>query len=206
MKRPNKNPKQEDARQLKFMFEEAGKMEENTQPPISAETINHDLRSQSTDSEASSLEHIEHNTSKTHTIMPNNNTNDKTPTKYVADYVDQFQKDHPNIKCAGEIWFEGKAGTWVQVDLDTFIPEAQRLLGREKETNARAREVLRTFAGRSKLHRGECFSTFAKMKGHNCVLVNCQNGVVKVTPDNIELMKHDLRYMFTKQFAAAYNL
>ena len=79
------------------------------------------------------------------------------------------------------------------------------ILGREKESNGRAWQVIETLAGRCQLGEGECFLTFAKREGDNCVLVNCRNGVVKVTPDNIELMKHDLSYMFTSQVAAAYN-
>ncbi|MBE0541661.1 MAG: hypothetical protein IH623_09770 [Verrucomicrobia bacterium] len=43
------------------------------------------------------------------------------------------------------------------------------------------------------------------MEGDQTVLLNCRNGVLKVTPEDAVLVPHNLQHMFTRQIAAAYD-
>ncbi len=123
----------------------------------------------------------------------------------VSFYADRLEELLPRIVCIGSEWFVAENGVLRPREKDQFRPQAQEILLRGQETSRLAREILNTIEGRRQVTRADLRS-FAMVDGEGAILLNCRNGILRVTADTVNLLPHSTDHHFTRQIAAAYDL
>src|SRR5690606_33887765 len=93
-------------------------------------------------------------------------------------------------------------GVWRKKEIDPYRPIALSVLPRERQSARNAQELLKTVEGRRQVERSSLRTCYLFYE--DAVLINCANGVLRVTADDITLGEHDARYNFTGQLAASY--
>ena len=111
----------------------------------------------------------------------------------------------PRIKTVGNDWHAYDKGTWGKHDRAEFRPIAQNVLPPKVRTDRKAKALLDHLEGRFQVSP-DSFIGFNKFAVDGSVLVNVDNGVLAITPDEAKLLTHDPAHNFTTLTAAKYDM
>jgi phage/plasmid-associated DNA primase len=134
---------------------------------------------------------------------------DGEPTKkwVIMEHVCDFQCLLPPIKCVGDQWYKGENGLWLPVEKNIYEPIALKVLPFHLMSNKRATEVMATFQKQQQVPRSQLKTACIwEDEKQQAVLLNCHNGLLRVTADECKLVDCDPEtHCFTGQLAAAYD-
>jgi len=131
------------------------------------------------------------------------NTNKEESGPPVSEYADRLEQLVGEVFCMGDEWYQLSHGTWRPVDREPIRKLALSVLDSNDEKNSLGMEVIRTVEGRKQCESAELHG-FAIQEGSQSILLNCANGVLRVSPASVELLPHDCTRFFTRCLAAAY--
>jgi P4 family phage/plasmid primase-like protien len=109
----------------------------------------------------------------------------------------------PPLKCVEKEWHVYRDGAWQRTSRDEFRPIAQAVVSSRDRTEKRERAILNHAEGARQVPARELIG-FYKSDG-NAVLVNANNGVVRITAKDFGLHPHDPAHAFTLKTAAGYS-
>jgi len=119
------------------------------------------------------------------------------------EYANLLCQKLPPIKTTGSTWFAYSGGAWQKISRATLRPIAQSVLPEHIRTARGEAKILDHIEGRCQVAADE-FRGFFCFDDSGAVLINAQNGVVRVTADTPpELIPHSEKYMFTHRMAAS---
>jgi P4 family phage/plasmid primase-like protien len=110
----------------------------------------------------------------------------------------------PPINCVGEYWFVYAEGVWRRTNRDEYKPRTLSIQDSKTRTARRAGNVLSHIEFEQQ-SSGQAFRSFCCFGKPNEILINCANGILRVTADEAQLLQHDPEYLFTGQLAAQYD-
>lgn len=122
----------------------------------------------------------------------------------VAGYADRLEEKLPPTMTVSDKWYFYKNGVWRNEDTDPYQPLALSLLPRDRQSARNGHEVLKTLEMRRQTDGTTLISCY-RFDGEGAVIVNCANGVLRVTATSVSLLEHDARYRFTGQLTASYR-
>jgi P4 family phage/plasmid primase-like protien len=109
----------------------------------------------------------------------------------------------PPVKTIGPIWHTYGNGVWQPSSSDRIKPLALSILPESIRTIRRATTLLEHVEADSQADP-EAFRGFYLFDG-GAVLLNARNGLVRVTPEKLELLPHSPERSFTRQTVARFN-
>jgi putative DNA primase/helicase len=109
----------------------------------------------------------------------------------------------PPLKCVGSDWYTYKDGVWRRGNRDVFRPDALAVQHAKARKERMASSLLSHLESKNQV-REETFSSFYKFDGE-AVLINCANGVLRVTASGEWLLSHSPEYFFAGQVAAKFD-
>jgi P4 family phage/plasmid primase-like protien len=109
----------------------------------------------------------------------------------------------PPVKTVGKVWHIYRNGAWQPFNSDLVKPQALKILPEPIRTVRRANTLLEHVEA-ARQTDPEGFRGFNTFDG-GAVLLNSGNGLVRVTPEKIELLPHSQEHCFTRQTAARFN-
>jgi P4 family phage/plasmid primase-like protien len=109
----------------------------------------------------------------------------------------------PPLRCVGPDWYIYENGVWKRVSKELFRPTALAVQNARARTDRKATNVLSHLEGEAQVNEAS-FSSFHKFDGA-AVLINCANGVLRITANQIRLLPHREDYFFTGQIVARYD-
>jgi putative DNA primase/helicase len=109
----------------------------------------------------------------------------------------------PPIRCVGKDWYRYESGVWRRGSKDIFRPQALSIQHERSRTERMASNVLSHLESKHQVGE-ETFSSFYTFDA-DAILINCANGVLRVSCDSEQLLPHSLDYLFTGQLAANYS-
>jgi P4 family phage/plasmid primase-like protien len=114
-----------------------------------------------------------------------------------AKAVRGFLKKLPPTRTAKSNWhlFDGKK--WCPTEKEKLHPIAVNSIPDQYRTGARAKAIIEHANMQQGLKEGESFRGAAFIDAEGWVCLNVNNGVLKVGPENTELIPHNQGYMFT---------
>jgi hypothetical protein len=126
----------------------------------------------------------------------------------LIDYVHELQRQVPQIKCVRDRWYAEENGLWRPVEQEIYQPVALAVLPSKVRSRRRASEVMATLQMQQQIPRHLLKTASVwEDESHQAVLLNCKNGLLRVTASEVQLMPHDPdKHYFTGQLAAAYDL
>jgi P4 family phage/plasmid primase-like protien len=111
----------------------------------------------------------------------------------------------PPIKTVGSEWFAYSNGAWQKIQRATLRPIAQEILPPDIRTARREATLLDHLEGRCQVEP-DSFRGFYRADGTGAILINVENGIVRVTADEPpELLPHDAGNLFTLRTAAKFD-
>jgi hypothetical protein len=122
----------------------------------------------------------------------------------IMNAVDDLEKNLPPTKAIGNEFWSYQDGMWSHQDWNTYRKPALSALPRENQCNKTAEEVLRTLEAKNQIDRSK-FGTCYRFDGDDAVLINCANGVLRVTSKATELLPHSPDYFFTGKLLAKWD-
>ena len=111
------------------------------------------------------------------------------------------------VACVGKEWYRyDNKGTFDPMDKGKARKEATAVLG-DDGTHQRVSDVMLYFEDKKQVGRDALRSAiaFENANKRESVLVNCANGVLRVTAEGIAFLPWDARYMFSRRVAAKYD-
>ncbi len=122
----------------------------------------------------------------------------------VSAYANQMEKILPPFRCVGPQWYVYEGGVLRPAEKGQFRPQVHKILVPEQESSHLAHAVLNTLEGRHQT-AAEKLRSFAIMEDEGTVLINCRNGVLRVTGTDVNLQPHSPDYLFTRQLVSAFD-
>jgi P4 family phage/plasmid primase-like protien len=121
------------------------------------------------------------------------------------DYANRLAETLPPLKTCGKDWFGYHAGAWHKIDRATLRPAAQNILPVSIRTARREGTLLDHLEGRFQT-RSDVFKGFYSLTPQADILLNVQNGVVRVSgAGELALEPHSPDHLFTQRLCANYN-
>lgn len=127
---------------------------------------------------------------------------DKVPFNELL-YANLLADKLPPIKTVGETWYLFEGGAWRKRTRDALRPPAMDILPPKARTARRADLILDNLESRLQ-SVDDAMKGFYRFDGED-VLLNVANGVLRVTPERIQLLDAAPEYNFTRQAAASYS-
>jgi P4 family phage/plasmid primase-like protien len=115
-----------------------------------------------------------------------------------------LKAEFPPIRCVGEEWLVYERGLWKRKTRDEFKPRALSIQHPNTRTARRAAGVLNHIEFERQCSE-EQFRLFYCFDASGAILINCANGVLRVTPAKAELLSHSPDYLFTGQLNGCYD-
>ncbi|MBV9877606.1 MAG: hypothetical protein JO025_22965 [Verrucomicrobia bacterium] len=109
----------------------------------------------------------------------------------------------PPLRCVAKDWYTYRNGVWRRGTKDVFRPQALAIQNSRNRTDRKAGNVLCHLESNSQVREDE-FSSFHKFDGES-ILINCANGVLRVTADSEELLPHSPDHLFVGQAASRFE-
>lgn len=110
----------------------------------------------------------------------------------------------PPVKTIGSAWHVFSNGTWRPMESATLLPQALSIMPERGRTVRRANTLLEHIQAAQQV-APDSFKGFNCFSADGAVLVNARNGVVRVTPEGLELLTHDAAHNFTRQTVARFD-
>lgn len=124
-------------------------------------------------------------------------------TETELDFARRLAAALPPVKTVGNAWHLYRGGVWQPYSSDRLKPTALSILPEPIRTIRRAATLLEHVEA-MRQSDPEGFKGFHAFDG-GAVLLNARNGLVRVTPDTLELLPHSPEHAFTRQTAATFN-
>ncbi len=125
------------------------------------------------------------------------------PTEF--DYANNLATQLPPIRTCGADWHAYENGCWHIIDRARFRPIAQNVLPPDIRTDRRANALLDDLEGRFQ-KSADSFTGFYRFNADSDILLNCQNGIVRVTQDGVTTLEpHNPDCCFTLAIAAKFT-
>jgi putative DNA primase/helicase len=109
----------------------------------------------------------------------------------------------PPMRCVGNNWYTYANGVWCRGTSDIFRPRALSIQNVKTRTWRKASNILSHLESEAQVSESEFLSFHRFADG--AILINCANGVLRVTAEWVELLAHSPDYLFTSQVAARFN-
>jgi P4 family phage/plasmid primase-like protien len=135
------------------------------------------------------------------TGVENGNSLEEHPTEHQL--ANLLKTELPALRCVGDNWYTYTNGAWNRGTKDIFRPEALAIQNPKTRTNRRATSILAHVESDVQV-RGEEFGSFFRFDDE-AVLINCSNGVLRVTDKTEDLLPHSPDYLFTAKVAASFD-
>ena len=130
---------------------------------------------------------------------------EKTPSAFtVMDSVHALEMLIPPTCAVAHDLYSYSDGCWNQIAWNRYRKPALEVLPHKHKTNLTAEEVIRTLEAKNQVERS-IFKTCYCFDGSDAVLINCANGVLRVTGTDCALLPHDPKYYFTGRLSAKYD-
>ncbi len=126
------------------------------------------------------------------------------PDESEFEFANRLAVALPPVRTVGSQWHLYESGAWHQIDRATLRPAAQNILPPNIRTARREATLLDHLEGRCQVS-ADAFAGFYKLTPDGAVLLNCSNGLVRVTPDTITLEAHSPELLFTFRIAARFT-
>ena len=110
----------------------------------------------------------------------------------------------PPLRCVGSVWYTYENGVWGRGTKDIFRPQALAIQNARKRTDRKATAILSHLESESQIH-DSTFLPFYKFAEDGAILINCRNGVLRVTGDGVLTVDHSPDFLFTGQVTAAFD-
>jgi putative DNA primase/helicase len=110
----------------------------------------------------------------------------------------------PPLRCVGKDWYTYANGVWRRGTKDIFRPQALGIQNARNRTERRASSILSHLEGNAQVKEEE-FSSFHKLD-NGSILINCANGVLRVSASEVQVLPHVPDYLFTGQVAATFDM
>ena len=110
----------------------------------------------------------------------------------------------PPVKTVGDVWHVFSNGVWRPLEADTLKPQALAILPEHWRTIRRANTLLEHITA-AKQTDASTFKGFYAFDADGVVLINANNGLVRVTGNGFELQAHAPDYHFTRQTVARFD-
>ena len=120
------------------------------------------------------------------------------------EFATLLAKQLPPIKTVEKTWHVFERGTWAPVESAIFKPQALAIQPQHKRTVRTANTLLDHVEAANQVDPN-IFKGFHTYDKDGAVLVNCANGVVRVSANDLELLPHAAHYQFTRQAVASFN-
>jgi P4 family phage/plasmid primase-like protien len=117
--------------------------------------------------------------------------------------ADLFIVRAPQLRCVGSDWFAYTLGTWSPREKDSFRPMALGTMHLTIQTARRETQILNLVEGLKQVPESR-FCGVYKLGGED-VLINAQNGVIRVRRSGYQLEPHSPEHGFTQQLAVEFN-
>lgn len=112
-------------------------------------------------------------------------------------YAKQFLSKVGKLKCVGDEWFVWDGACWASRTRDEMAPGAMGLLPAKFRTARNARAVLDHVQLLSQVRMDSLRGFYCVDAADGAVLLNCANGLLRVTHEDVQLVKHDPKWSFT---------
>jgi len=120
-------------------------------------------------------------------------------------FSDLLAAELPPIKTIGREWFVFESGLWQPKSHHQFRPIAQRILPPNVRTDRMASRLLAHLEGRFQVPQDQLLG-FYQFESEGAVLLNANNGIIRVTPEGVSHLPHSERHLFTRQAKANYQI
>jgi putative DNA primase/helicase len=115
-----------------------------------------------------------------------------------------LKEELPPIRCVGEQWFVYENGTWKKTSRDIYKPRALSIQHPKTRTARKANSVLKHVEYQQQANAEE-FHSFCCFDEHGEILINCANGVLRLSQHDVIMQPHQEGRLFTGHLAAAYR-
>ncbi|MGA7127365.1 MAG: phage/plasmid primase, P4 family, partial [Chthoniobacterales bacterium] len=132
---------------------------------------------------------------------PNKEESDEHATEHQL--VERLKQQLPPLRCVASAWYTYENGAWRRGTIDIYRPQALAIQNARNRSQHRATSVLNHLESTAQVNEEE-FSSFYKFDGE-AILINCANGVLRVTAGTEKLLPHSPGYLFTGQVAANFD-
>ena len=119
-------------------------------------------------------------------------------------FADRLLTKIGKIRTCGKTWYHYNSGTWNIIKKDIFSPVVLADLPQEIKTACSVNKVINHVQHKSQVDES-IFCGFYKFDSNDNILVNCGNGVVRISKRKIELLEPTPEYGFTLKTRANYN-
>lgn len=120
------------------------------------------------------------------------------------EFATLLSEELPPVKTVGNTWHVYQAGVWRPVESASLKPQALAILPQQWRTVRRATTLLDHIEAAKQVDPNT-FKGFYTFDADGAVLINANNGVVRVTTSGFELLPHVPNYQFTRQTVAGFN-
>jgi putative DNA primase/helicase len=110
----------------------------------------------------------------------------------------------PPIRCGGEQWFVFENGTWRKTSRDIYKSRALSIQHPNTRTARKANNVLNHVEYQQQANVEE-FHSFYCFEKHDTILINCTNGVLRLSQNKVILEPHQEGRLFAGQLAGSYR-
>jgi P4 family phage/plasmid primase-like protien len=140
---------------------------------------------------------------------PSQNTNKITHDNSTKDryYSYIVEKELPKIRCIKDRWYRDLDSYWELFDKSVLLPFVLDRIRNKDMTRRLADNVLNLIEGLRQVTSTEEFHSFHLFDpdSENAILLNVLNGILKVTPNSIELVERKLKNIFTARIDTNFN-
>jgi len=126
------------------------------------------------------------------TPLPNAGKNSFSELLYTRKFLKKLQ-----LRTHEKDWYVFDGTAWVQRKRAYFEALAYNLLPEQFRETKNAKAILEAAQMQQQLEINQSFSGAIRFDGRGAVLINCYNGVLRVTIEDTKLTKHDPEQLFT---------
>jgi len=120
------------------------------------------------------------------------------------EFATLLTEELPPVKTVGNTWHVYSAGVWRPVESASLRPQALAILPEHWRTVRRAVTLLEHIEAARQVH-ADTLKGFYTFDPEGAVLINANNGVVRITANGFELLPHSADFHFTRQAVARFN-
>lgn len=109
------------------------------------------------------------------------------------------------LRARGDRWYVWDGKAWMRRERESYYPVALNILPRQNRMARHAESVIRHAEMAAQIRADEKLNGAVTFGEDGAVLVNVQNGVLRVTEKEVKLLKHDADLLFTGCLAASWE-
>lgn len=109
------------------------------------------------------------------------------------------------LRARGDRWYVWDGKAWMRRERDSYYPAALAILPQQNRFARHAESVIRHAEMAGQVRAEEKLNGSVAFAADGAVLINVNNGVLRVTADAVKLQKHDPELLFTGCLAAGWE-